>query len=111
MMLSVTKIISDIGDKALKTMLRNGAFPEVHYEEYPGGASFYMFEFSNKWSKFMKILDTWIKQEKLDERLGVFTRKHSADFLAKVTRLASDITIEDVENQVLRFHTWCDDLY
>jgi len=110
MMLSVTRAINKIGDKAFKTLLKSGAFPEIHYEEYPGGASYYMFEFSNKWSKFMKILDTWMKQEKLDERLGIFSRKHSADFLAKVERLAKDITPEDVENQVLRFHTWCDDL-
>ena len=110
MRLSVTKAVNKIGDKAFKTMLENGAFPEVHYSNDGGFISFSLFDFSKRWSKYMKILDTWIKQEKLDEELGVFSRKHSAYFLAKVTKLASDITVEDVQNQVLRFHTWCDDL-
>ena len=110
MMLSVTKVINKIGQNAFHTMLEKGAFPEVNFSKSGGFTSYSLFDYSNKWSKFMKILDTWMKQEKLDEKLGVFSRKHSADFLAKVERLAKDITPEDVENQVLRFHTWCDDL-
>ena len=115
MRLKVTKAISDVGDKAFSKLLLNGAFPEVRYSETVSKdgfkwKSYSMFEFSNRWSKFMKILDTWMKQEKLDEELGVFSRKRSADFLDKVAKLANEITEEDVKNQVLRFHTWCDDL-
>jgi hypothetical protein len=110
MMLSVTRVIRKIGEKAFEAMLGTGAFPEVRFSNEGGFKSMSLFDYSNKWSKFMKILDTWMKQEKLDEKLGIFTRKHSADFLAKVTKLANDITVEDMQNQVLRFHTWCDDL-
>ena len=115
MMLSVTKAINKIGENAFHALLLNGAFPEVKFSISDSSSgfkwkSYSLYEYSSRWSKFMKILDTWMKQEKLDERLGVFTRKHSADFLEKVGKLANDITEEDVQNQVLRFHTWVDSM-
>jgi len=116
MRLSVTRAITKVGRHAFHALLETGAFPKVRYSRTVGPdgksqwESYSLFEYSTVWSKFMKILDTWMKQEKLDERLGVFTRKHSEKFLKEVSRLASEITVEDINDQFVRFHTWCDDL-
>lgn len=115
MRLSITNAIHKVGQKAFHALLETGAFPEVNFSKTKtkdGYAlmSYSMFQYSDAWATFMKILDTWMKQEKLDERLGVFTRKHSAKFLEEVTRLANEITVEDMKDQHVRFHTWCDDL-
>lgn len=115
MRLSITNAIHKVGRKAFHSLLETGAFPEVEYSKTVNAEgitweSYSMFAYSDAWATFMKILDTWMKQENLDKRLGVFTRKHSAKFLEDVTRLANEITVEDMKDQHVRFHTWCDEL-
>lgn len=109
MMLSITKVIHNIGEKKFRKMLREGCFPKVNYEEYPGGHSYSMFDYSDTWAAFMKVLDGWMKETGLDRRLGVFTRKHSAQFLADVEKLAEHITETNVYDVMPeRFHSFAD---
>jgi hypothetical protein len=108
MMLSIITAINKILDRKFKSMLRNGYFPEVHYEEYPGGHSCYMFEYSDTHAAFAKVVDKQMK-EKLDPRLGVFTRKHSTSFLAEVEKIVENVTDVDVyATMPERFHSFAD---
>jgi hypothetical protein len=109
MKLSVTKKINNIADKAFKTMLLKGAFPEVNYSKTNGWESFSMFEFCDVWGKFTKILDRKI-QETTGDKLGIFSRKSNAKFLAMVEELANDIVEADVMGQREHFRTFADDM-
>jgi hypothetical protein len=115
MRLRITKAIVTIADNAFKGLLAQGAFPKARYsssvdksghrwEEYS------LFEYCDAWGKFTKILDKWMKQEGLDPELGIYTRKHNAEFLAKVKILADEITELDVVNQKEHFHTFADSI-
>jgi hypothetical protein len=110
MMLSVTKVINDIGQRAFHAMLLAGAFPEVKFSKNGMFSSYSLFEYSEKWSTFMKVLDWHIKDTGLDKELGVFSRKRNAKFLEHVEELANKITPEDVVLQPVRFKTWVDRL-
>jgi hypothetical protein len=116
MRLSVIKAIHDIADKKFKEMLIAGFFPKVRYEETvtknEDGTehkwhSYSLFEYSEVWTTFTKFLDEQMKKS-LDPKLGIFTRKHSASFLAKVQKIVDGITVENVENQTTRFHGFGD---
>ncbi len=108
MMLRVIKAINEIGNKYFEKMLIEGKFPEVHYSTANGFRSYYLFEYSDLWATFMKVLDKRMKEEGLDERLGVFTRKHSKSFLEQVGNIASLITEEDVRGSSSRFRSFAD---
>jgi hypothetical protein len=109
MMLSITRVIEKIAQKAFEKMLLSGAFPDVNYSKSGGFVSYSMFAYCDKWGKFTKILDKWMKEE-LDPELGIFTRKHSAKFLAEVEKLANEITEADMLGQREHFHTFADSL-
>jgi hypothetical protein len=107
MILHVIAPIQKIIDKHFKEMLREGAFPEIHWEEYPGGHSYHLFEFSDTRARFSKYIDRKIK-EIAKEELGIFTRKHNAAFLAIVQNIADETTEGDVIAQPDRFTSFAD---
>lgn len=111
MILRVTRAIGDIGRKALEKLLLAGAFPQVRYgTDKLNCRSYSMFEYADTNARFMKVADKRIKAETGDE-LGIFTRKHSAGFLAQIEKIFAGITEQDVnEDFEERFHSFADDV-
>jgi hypothetical protein len=110
MMLKVTKAIYTIMNKHFTDMLKAGAFPAVHYEYGGVFTSFHMFEYSNTWATYSKLVDKRMK-EKLNDPLGIFTRKHSAPLLEEVQKIVDEVAEADVLLQGKdRFHSFADDV-
>jgi len=114
MILRVITVVNGIAKKRYTEMLRNGAFPEVRYEEAISedgfkSHSYSLFEYSDVWATFMKVLDAKIKEE-LNDELGIFTRKHSKAFLAKIEKFCAGITESEVAGYNDRFHNFADDV-
>ena len=112
MMLSVIKAIYTIANKRFESMLLAGSFPEIKYSatETPDGVrmkSYSLFEYSNTWATFMRVLDRRIK-ETLNDNLGIFSRKHSSTFLADVQTILDKITEVDVLKSDERFRSFAD---
>lgn len=109
MMLSVIRAISKIARERFENMmLLEGAFPEVKFSKARGWASYSLFDYSDLNARFMKLVDFRMKEQGLDERLGVFTRKHSVAFLAQVQKLVNDISEGDVLAHGERFRSFAD---
>ena len=108
MRLSITNAVRDVLKNRFHFMLENGSFPEVKYESYNGGHSYYMMEYSTFWATFAKVVDGYIKANHLDCELGVFSRKRSAKFLDNLKALVEGISEEMVRNNSDRFKTWMD---
>jgi len=104
----ITEAINKVAQARFVKMLKAGYFPKVNYQNIGTGYSYNMIEYSTMWSTFMRVLDIRMKEKNLDQSLGVFTRKHTEPFLAKVRDLAEDITEADVFVQSDRFHTMFD---
>jgi hypothetical protein len=109
MILHPSKKMSKIISNHFESMLLHGAFPEVHYEKYEGGHSYYMFEYSNTHARLAKLVDILIK-EKLHEPLGIFTRKQNAAFMVQVIEMVTQIKEADVALNPERFHSFADDV-
>lgn len=77
------------------------------YEKTERFTSYSMFEYSDLWARFAKVLDEKMKVE-LDPNLGVFTRKHSKAFLEKVQNLVCSIEEKDISNHPERFRSFAD---
>ena len=112
MMLRVTKAISDIARKHFEGLLDNGAFPKIKWEKSTSGngfkwKSYSMFDYSDTWATYMKLLDKMIK-EQLADSYGIFTRKHSAGFLAQIETVVNSISEQDVYDQNERFRSFAD---
>jgi len=112
MRLSITRAISEIGREKFHNMMLAGAFPKVKYEQSKNVRGFTwetysMMDYSVTWAKFMKVADIQIK-EKTGDPLGVFTRKHSAQFLATIKGIVNNIAEADVFAQEERFQTMWD---
>jgi len=107
MRLRITNAIEKIAKVRFEKMLKVGYFPKVNYKSGNGGYSYNMIEYATTWATFMKVLDKRMIEKNFDP-LGVFTRKHSELFLAKVRELAEEITEADVFVQSDRFHTMFD---
>jgi len=104
MRLSITKAVRDVlRERFENMMLKEGAFPEVHFT----GSSYYMMEYSVAWATFAKVIDERVK-EKLDPRLGTFSRKRSQAFLNELATIVNNVTEMDVMNSRERFKTWAD---
>jgi hypothetical protein len=116
MRVKILKAIDNILDEKFKEMLYNGAFPEVHavIKKKEDGrlflCSYYLFEFSNTWSRFVKFVDHRMKQEKIGDINGVFTRKHSAKLLSQIKELVDTVTEDDVTEHPERFRSFADDI-
>jgi len=114
MILRVIKAVNSIAKERYTEMLKNGAFPEVNYREEISATgnkshSYHLFEYSDVWATLMKVLDVKIKEE-LGDELGIFTRKHSKAFLAKIEKFCADITESEVARHNDRFDNFADAL-
>lgn len=113
MILRVITAIHDIAKKHFESLLDNGAFPKVKWETSlsPDGGhkwrSYSMFDYSDTWATYMKLLDKMIK-EQLADSYGIFTRKHSAEFLVQIETIVNSISEQDVYNQDERFRSFAD---
>lgn len=107
MRLSITSAINNITTKHFESMMLEGAFPEVKFHVEDRWKSYSMFEYANTYARFMKLLDAKMKIS-LDPHLGVFTRKYSKSFLAKVQDLMNEITERDVLIYESRFRSFAD---
>lgn len=111
-MLSVIRAIKDIATKHFESLLDNGAFPKIKWEKSTSGdgfkwKSYSMFDYSDTWATYMKLLDKMIK-EQLADSYGIFTRKHSAGFLAQIETVVNSISEQDVYDQNERFRSFAD---
>lgn len=107
MRLRITNAIEKVAKVRFEKMLKAGYFPKVNYKTSNGGYSYNMIDYATTWATFMKVLDCRMIEKNFDP-LGVFTRKHSELFLAKVRELADGITEADVLAHSDRFHTMFD---
>lgn len=108
MRLHLTKAIQDIAREKFQAMLVAGCFPKVQYKRDEKWETYSMMDYSVTWATFVKVLDIRMKEAGLDTSLGVYTRKHSAQLLAKTKELAEKITDTDVYAQPTRFGTMWD---
>lgn len=107
MWLSITKAISSISRDYFDNMLLAGAFPETNFTKVNGWKSFSLFEYSDTYARFMKLVDAKMKAS-LDPELGIFTRKHSAKFLEQFKSLLAEITEDDIRSFESRFRSFAD---
>jgi hypothetical protein len=70
--------------------------------------SYNLFEYSDTHARYMKLIDSLMKENKMDEQLGVFTRQHSNAFLTKLSVLIEPITELDVVCHDERFKSFAD---
>ena len=108
MILSITNTIHKVLSKRFEVLLTAPEMAHVKFYKDDVSRGFNMIEYSVEWSKFAKIADARIKEEKLDEKLGVFTRKHSDAFINKLTPILESISVTDMVQATNRFKTWCD---
>jgi len=108
MRLSITSAVRNVlRERFENMMLKEGAFPDVNFHKGNGSISYHMMEYSVAWATFAKVVDERVK-EKLDPRLGTFTRKRSQSFLNELTAIVNSVTEMDVINSRERFKTWAD---
>jgi hypothetical protein len=107
MKLRIINAINEILDNRFKTLLRSGAFPDVKWSEEGMWKSYSLFEYSNTYARFAKLVDQKMKVE-LDPQLGVFTRKHSAPFLASVQAIVDKIGEAEITINPERFRSFAD---
>lgn len=108
MLLSITKAVSALTRKHFENLLLAGAFPKINYSRNERGwISYSMFEYSNTYARFMKLVDERVKVD-LDPHLGVFTRKHSKAFLSELEKVLATIGEKEIENHGDRFRSFAD---
>lgn len=107
MKVHILKVISDKITERFENLLQGGEFPEVGFKKDECFRSYDLFKYSDLYSTFAKIVDVRVQKE-LGERYGVFTRKHSADFLAKIEDILNTIEAEDLKTAVVRFRSFSD---
>lgn len=116
MRVGLLKVISDILDEKFKEMLYNGSFPEVHavVKKRENGTlvmcSYYLFEFSDNWSRFVHYVDKQMKENGVGDVNGVFTRKHSAKLLSQIQEIVDRVTEDDVIDHPERYRSFADDV-
>lgn len=109
MRLSITSAVKGTIQPIFEKMLTPEDFPEVAFSRTEGRwVSYNMIEYGTAWSTFAKVVDQRIKETGLDPSLGVFTRKRSKDFIAKLENIAKEVTVKDVRTHGERFKTWFD---
>jgi hypothetical protein len=100
-----TRIRDTLKQRFENEILENGEIPKVQWSKNGVFKSYSMFEYSENWAKFCRLVDKKMK-ENVGE--GVFTRKYNKALLAQVENIAKNINGEDVINQQERFRTWMD---
>jgi hypothetical protein len=109
MKLKITKAIHSIMNKRFEQFLVSGAFPSVQYEKTDWGRKFNLFEYSDAWCRFSKLVDEKMKLY-LHEEFGVFTRKHSAEYLKRVEDIVCNIQATEAENYAFKFKSFLDQM-
>lgn len=107
MRVSILTAIRKIMENHLENLLLVGAFLECRYERTERFVSYSLFEYSDLWARYAKVVDEQMKVE-LDPVMGVFTRKHSKAFLEEVENLIFTIREEHISNHPERFRSFAD---
>ena len=108
MRLSVTTAIKDILTPRFEALLQNAPeLADVEFAKDDRFVTYNMIQYSIRWSQFAKVATNKIT-EHLKEPLGVFTRKHSKDFLVNVKMLVWNITAQEIIECKDRYRTWAD---
>ena len=107
-MLSITNAVRKVLNQRFEDMMtKERAFPAVNFSNDGRFKSYNLMEYSTTWATFAKVADARVK-EKLDPKLGTFSRKRSQAFLTELKTIADGITEMDVMNSRDRFKTWAD---
>lgn len=86
-------------------MLSNPLFENVNYQKHEKYVSYSMFECSEEWSKFARVVDKKMKEQTGE---GIFTRKYNKKLLGEIQEIVDNITPEEVKSANERFRTWMD---
>lgn len=102
-----TLVRKTLNDRFEDMMISEGAFPEVQFKKSVTGCSYLMMEYSTLWARFSRTVDNRMKDSGLD-LAGVWTRKRSKAFIAKLGELVKEVTEEEVRGTADRFKTMWD---
>jgi hypothetical protein len=106
-MLRVTKAVHDVMSARFEEMLLAGAFPQVKYSNSGGFRSYSLFEYSNVWATYAKVIDEVIKHD-MQDTYGIFSRKRNAKFLTYLKRICAEVTEKQVNDTFIRFKSFAD---
>jgi hypothetical protein len=101
----MNKRVTEVLRNAFHKMLDEGKFPMVQWEDTGVFKSYSMFEYSEYWSRFARIVDERLKEAGEE---GVFTKKYNKPLLKKIADVCNNVTEDDVNAQRERFKTWMD---
>lgn len=88
-----------------KNRLKEGAFPEVEYEEGERMCKYNMMAYSHRWARAAKVLDE--KMRVINPSFSVLsTRLRSKSYQQVLETAISSLTISEVEQEGERFRTW-----
>jgi hypothetical protein len=101
----MNKRVKEVVQNRFHEMLDEGKFQKVRWSRTLNSYSYGMFEYSEYWSRFARLVDKRLKD--IGEE-GVFTKKYNKVLLAKIEDICANITEEEVLAHPERFKTWMD---
>jgi hypothetical protein len=104
----MNKRVTEVLRQAFHNILQAGELPEVRCNFTESGRlqSYGLFEYSERWSQFAKIVS-----DQLVEEVGenIFTKKYNKTLLDKIAEISATVTADRIRQQGdLRFRTWMD---
>lgn len=101
---NITKAVRIPCKNRFEEMLDDGAFPEVNWQRTARSRFYNMFEYSETWARFMRIVGRAITEE-WNDPAGVWTLKRSKKFVEWLEAFLRTITEEQVNAVTDRYRT------
>ena len=102
-MATVNYLVHNVCEKHFIKMLENGAFPKIQYKVNKNGyTSYALYEYLEVWSRFMKLVDEWVRKN-VDSVRGIYTRKRNQGIVDSLQEYVENITEKDISEYPERF--------